>query len=332
MFITYYLVGSYSKAAELRSPVEASLGGKDERLQAEFYFYNAAVYEEMGDSKKAIELYRKSLDINKWRPIGWFKLGLLLWDSNPREAERCLQTCWDQDTSFTNALFPLSRLLAARKEWGRARDYLVTANARLPNNREISAALAEARRNAPGSSTVNTDYLVRRQITAAPPKVTPAPDFPKEGTIRIGLIERRNLVSVKAGGAFFIHAVGNNNPLYNSEAGDQFWVEWDKGALVVQGKNNTTLIRTSSPIVYELRSNQNTSIVAGVVNGSPGINRTYRGALEFQPGSEGMTVVNIVSMEDYLYGVVPSEMPYSWPAESLKVQAVAARSYAIANR
>jgi SpoIID/LytB domain protein len=36
-------------------------------------------------------------------------------------------------------------------------------------------------------------------------------------------------------------------------------------------------------------------------------------------------------MEDYLYSVVPSEMPYTWPFESLKAQAIAARSYSIAN-
>ena len=37
-------------------------------------------------------------------------------------------------------------------------------------------------------------------------------------------------------------------------------------------------------------------------------------------------------LEQYLYGVVPSEMPSSWSAEALKAQAVAARSYALATR
>ena len=333
LFISYYLIGSYSKAAQLRSTVEAAILKKDPRLRAEFYFYSAAVYEEMGSPKRAIELYEKSLELNKWRPMGWYRLGLLLRDSDPKEAEKCLQTCWDQDTSFTNVLLPLARLLAARKEWQKARDYLITANARLPNNREISTALAEARKVVPGGGVYGDGaYLVRRQITATPPKVTPAPPYPKEGTIRIGLIEKRSVVSVKAGGAFFIHAAGNNNPLYSSTAGEQFWVECSNGVVIVQDKNNKALLRSGSPLVYELRSNENCSIVSGAVNGAPGINRTYRGALEFRPGPEGMTVVNIVSMEDYLYGVVPVEMPASWPVEALKVQAIAARSYAIANK
>ena len=46
--------------------------------------------------------------------------------------------------------------------------------------------------------------------------------------------------------------------------------------------------------------------------------------------TDGITVVNIVNIEDYLYSVVPSEMPASWPEEALKAQAIAARSYAVA--
>ena len=333
LFTTYYLIGSYSKAAGLRNAVEAATLRKDPRLRAEFYFYSAAVYEEMGNPKKAIELYQKSLDINKWRPMGWYRLGLLLRESDPKEAEKCLQTCWDQDTSFTNVLLPLARLLGTRKEWQKARDYLITANARLPNNREITTALAEARKIVPGGGVVGDgSYYIRRQITAAPPKVKPAPPYPKEGTIRIGLVENKKLFSVKAGGAFFIRTTGDRTPLYNGTAGEQFWVEWNNRAIVVQDKSNKTLVRSTTPLVYELRSNEDCSIVAGAVNGAPATNRTYRGELEFRSGSEGITLVNIIPMEDYLYGVVPAEMPASWPLEALKVQAIAARSYAIANK
>ena len=42
----------------------------------------------------------------------------------------------------------------------------------------------------------------------------------------------------------------------------------------------------------------------------------------------GVEAINIVSMNDYLRGVVPSEMPAIWPIEALRSQAVAARSYA----
>ncbi|ABR48494.1 SpoIID/LytB domain protein [Alkaliphilus metalliredigens QYMF] len=60
-------------------------------------------------------------------------------------------------------------------------------------------------------------------------------------------------------------------------------------------------------------------------------NQQYRGAVTATrlSGSD-MTVINKLLLDEYLYGVVPREMPASWPIEALKAQAVVARSYAAA--
>jgi stage II sporulation protein D len=58
---------------------------------------------------------------------------------------------------------------------------------------------------------------------------------------------------------------------------------------------------------------------------------SYRGALEFRPGTfGGINAINAVSLEQYVAGVISRESPASWPLEALKAQAVAARTYAIA--
>jgi stage II sporulation protein D len=54
----------------------------------------------------------------------------------------------------------------------------------------------------------------------------------------------------------------------------------------------------------------------------------YRGVFEVSVAEGGYYVVNEVDMEQYLYAVVPSEMPSSYGVEASKAQAVAARSYA----
>jgi stage II sporulation protein D len=59
--------------------------------------------------------------------------------------------------------------------------------------------------------------------------------------------------------------------------------------------------------------------------------RLYRGKLEITSQGGFLRVVNLVSLESYLQGVVAGEMPHQWPLEALKAQAVAARSYALAN-
>lgn len=56
----------------------------------------------------------------------------------------------------------------------------------------------------------------------------------------------------------------------------------------------------------------------------------YRGTLEISCVDGGLIVINEVLLEEYLYAVVPSEMPSGYPLEALKAQAVCARTYAYA--
>jgi stage II sporulation protein D (peptidoglycan lytic transglycosylase) len=58
--------------------------------------------------------------------------------------------------------------------------------------------------------------------------------------------------------------------------------------------------------------------------------KPYRGRVIVQVDPDGeITVVNVIGLEQYLYGVVGSEMPAGWPAAALQAQAVVARTYAI---
>ena len=59
---------------------------------------------------------------------------------------------------------------------------------------------------------------------------------------------------------------------------------------------------------------------------------TYRGQVEFlRAAGSDMTIINVLPMEEYLYGVVPNEIESFSNAEALKAQAVAARTYAYLN-
>lgn len=66
-----------------------------------------------------------------------------------------------------------------------------------------------------------------------------------------------------------------------------------------------------------------------VILKSKGTVKRYRGNLDLRPDTKGITVINYLPLEEYLYGVVPSEMPRDWPHEALKAQAVVARTYAL---
>lgn len=58
--------------------------------------------------------------------------------------------------------------------------------------------------------------------------------------------------------------------------------------------------------------------------------KKYRGFLEIRRYTDSdMTLINVVDLEHYLYGVVPAEIEANAPLEAVKAQAVAARTYAL---
>jgi stage II sporulation protein D len=87
-----------------------------------------------------------------------------------------------------------------------------------------------------------------------------------------------------------------------------------------QGTKGTKKVRTAAPVVF--RPGKAPLALDG---------RPYRGKLEIAVQGSLLRVLNTVQVESYLQGVVAGEMPHTWPLEALKAQAVAARSYALAN-
>ncbi len=63
--------------------------------------------------------------------------------------------------------------------------------------------------------------------------------------------------------------------------------------------------------------------------GSSSKPNSYRGQVEFfRKTDSDMTIINVLPMEEYIYGVVPNELQASSHVEALKAQAIAARTYA----
>lgn len=66
--------------------------------------------------------------------------------------------------------------------------------------------------------------------------------------------------------------------------------------------------------------------------GSSGISvngKLYRGSITLMESAGKIDVINTIDIEDYLKGVVPSEVFASWPYETLRAQAIVARTYAL---
>lgn len=92
-----------------------------------------------------------------------------------------------------------------------------------------------------------------------------------------------------------------------------------------------TSIRMDQMTVGERRTYRSENLTDKVLvemEGSTRDDHAYRGAVECLRMEQGIVLINELPLEEYLYAVVPSEMPASYPQEALKAQAVCARTYA----
>lgn len=165
-----------------------------------------------------------------------------------------------------------------------------------------SAAPAMAR-HAPSSAKAN-----KAAVTAAQP-AKQGPD------LRVGLAAGQGSVTISpaAGNGMARTDAGKSVSL---AAGQSYDVRWQAGAFLVGREKLRGEVLTIRPEAAEFSLN----------------GRRYRGSLELRHRGAGLTAVNIVPVDDYLLSVVPEEMPTDWPAEALKAQSVAARSFALKSR
>ncbi|NMA54527.1 MAG: SpoIID/LytB domain-containing protein [Firmicutes bacterium] len=100
----------------------------------------------------------------------------------------------------------------------------------------------------------------------------------------------------------------------------------DNTRLELSAVNGQVFLGTAS--FSKLRFTPTTNSPTGYlrINGSP-----FRGDIIISAVGNKIRLVNELEVEDYLLGVVPLEMPPSWPREALKAQAVAARTFALKN-
>lgn len=104
---------------------------------------------------------------------------------------------------------------------------------------------------------------------------------------------------------------------------------YDEALVTVDGEQ--TLVKADDMKTGDRQSFQCNALTDKVKIEVDGVNKAdnfYRGVVEFYKTEQGMAIINELPLEEYLYAVVPSEMPAYYPKEALKAQAVCARTYA----
>lgn len=102
-------------------------------------------------------------------------------------------------------------------------------------------------------------------------------------------------------------------------------IQTENADAVVLGGNEISLKTSQGEILLDCKNHITLSSSSNVVDLGQS---SYRGIIEIKATAGVLTAVNELTVDEYLYGVVPAEIYSSWGAEALKAQAVAARTYA----
>jgi len=149
--------------------------------------------------------------------------------------------------------------------------------------------------------------------------------------VRVGILQSQDSLEFKCSTPFVIKTRDGKLDVLNGSADKNYLVKKNRdGRLVISEGQDADAVVVDEAILISPSNSQGSITIFSVQSGmnnfwSDQKDRSYRGAVEI---TSGINAVNIVNLEEYLYGVVPSEIPASWPKEALKAQAVAARSEA----
>jgi stage II sporulation protein D len=284
------------------------------------YIYLARIAEMQNDHKGAIANYQKALQL---------------------------------DSQNVELLFPLGQALMTMGLWEDAyRQFhrLRNIDSRSPL---VLAKLEEIR---PQLTRPEREVVPPKSLDAFKPSqaVTVPPGMP---VLRIGLnttssgsVIGMSSLSFVTNGPFTVHTGSTPNgaqpegsSLFEGSPGREYRIFMEKGKALIAG-NGLDEAEPSQELPHTFTievvktdrgDTQAACVIIRTIEYARGYawsgveDRQYRGSLEVKTSPEGFRLVNVISLEEYLYSVLPSEMSNSFPEEALRAQAVIARSYAL---
>ena len=150
----------------------------------------------------------------------------------------------------------------------------------------------------------------------------------RQTPIRVFLLEADQIQIRGDEGFYSIWDVSNNRKLFDTAPGQKWQLRRSNNRWYLEesfGKSLLTDDNVAAEAVIEAKSYQDGIVSLGNENLT-----SYRGNLRFLSVSPGrFAVINIIDIDDYLQGVVGSEMPAYWYKAALRAQSIAARTYAL---
>ncbi len=300
------------------------------------YLYLGLIYEDLGRAKQAISAYRQSLNLDK-NTIALFRLAKIYRKNKEyQKASDLFQELINYDSSLRLAYYYLGQCLKEIGQNRRAYKYLTKAVSFYPGFNQIKDQFQEVKQE------LGKDFFEKRKREKKEKreKVTLAVYKQQKDTplVKVGIAVGVDQFSFFSAGKFEIK---NRTSSYFGKP-DTFYTIRTKDNKIFLSDYKTNKIYSvfSSPVTITSRSIHKKSYPFYILDVTYGvtdfwhkkIDRAYRGNFKVVANEAKITLINIVSIEEYLYGVLAAEIPPYVGKEALKAQAILARSLAIRHK
>jgi stage II sporulation protein D len=330
-FITAVQNRSLTTARELEPLLQS--------VSAEVMLYQGILAFMHGSYNEAIVHFDLALTHDNWL-FGalYFKALALQKQGNHPAAINEFTLLLKKEPNFIAALYPLALSYESNKQYLLSLNTLYRARNNLPHSIRITNKIASMEKTHATliKSQPTPDKVTQRANGVIPKATSFSPATPENPTlIRVGLVENVRSIAMKAGSDFTL--TNSKGKVVRGLKNSLLTADRLNNTIRILDNNNKILISDNQKIILNYNDPSAATAIFDIMNGAgyffaSVVTRSYRGSIELvlpPKNGAGITVINELSLEEYLYSVVPAEMPASWPSEALKVQAVAARTYAL---
>jgi SpoIID/LytB domain protein len=327
----YYFLNSYDQAG---AEIEELAFIKPPNWEG--YYWWGCILMEKGEYDRAAEKFEKAIEADKRKNIIYVKLAELYEKKEDyAKAVDNYKLAMKYDKTYVELNRKIAGLYEKQGEKLSAYAYWKKAGDIDTKDVTIIHKLADFMANLPvlkQKAKAYTEYKKKIRAGLTPPDRVSVKDSAQIPDVKVGLMEGARSISFKCGSNFEL-VNDRFEPLFRGEKNREYYFMYDKDKKQPYFSDDKDNIYFTHDM-FIVRNDPESSTTVYNVQYAEGFywsaktDTTYRGdfQIKFQDGA--LTLINIVNMEEYMYGVVPSEIPPTWHMEALKSQAVAARTYA----
>ena len=298
--------------------------------------YSGLIYEDIADESAAIRSYLGSLRL-KSNSIALLRLGKIYRkNNNYQKAIDYFLKLINLDPSIRFAYYYLGECYYKIGRYEDAYGYLSKAANFYPGYSPLKSQLGIVKKK------LGDDFFIaakeKKEKKRKEVKLK-AYDFERDiPLVKVGLADEVGRFSFLCGGKFTVK--DKNNTLFKGEPDKIYSLVLKDGKILLNDYENKNTYKVfDAPLVVSSVVSKDKMYPFYVFDMTYGqnnfwhkqIDRAYRGILEVAIKNNKLVLINTLSVEEYIYGVLSAEIPAYSPPEALRAQAVAARTLAFRN-